>query len=367
MKIEIREERENEYFETEAMVRRSFYNKFAPGCDEHLMVHVMRTHPLFMKEFSRVAVIDGEIAGVIMYFMSKIIVGEQEIQVPSFGPLCVEHRYKNHGIGGKLLTETLALVKEAGYPGVLIMGEPEYYPRFGFERAGTFGLTDAQGNVFDAFMGIEFEEGSLHYPGGRFMEPEDLCSFSEKDVEEFDKQFEPMLKSIRPCQWPYEDANEEENGYHLVLARQCPKQFEELFADYISELSMEDSALNTIPIEELLGEIWDDVKVTAYVIMVKEELAGLFVSSVPDANEQDDDSKSYLQEMFVLPQFRHRGIAKDIFLRFIRQQTDNTGFCMVPEGKAGKYWVRLLQENDFTYEIYPEDEERVYCKITTKK
>ena len=57
----------------------------------------------------------------------------------------------------------LVILKEAGYPGVIIFGEPEYYPKHGFQRAGTFGLTDAEGNVFDAFMGIEFVPGLFQF------------------------------------------------------------------------------------------------------------------------------------------------------------------------------------------------------------
>lgn len=44
MSIEIRKERPEEYYETEAMTRRSFYNIYNPGCDEHLLVHKLRIH-----------------------------------------------------------------------------------------------------------------------------------------------------------------------------------------------------------------------------------------------------------------------------------------------------------------------------------
>ena len=62
MNIEIRKEKESEYFETEAMVKRAFYNKFQQGCNEHLMVHVLRDHPVCLKDFCRVAVVDGHVA-----------------------------------------------------------------------------------------------------------------------------------------------------------------------------------------------------------------------------------------------------------------------------------------------------------------
>ena len=145
MEIEIRKERESDWYETEAMTRRAFFNKFVPGCNEHLLVHKLRSHTAYLPEFSRVAVADGHVVGTILYFLSKVQAGNREIPVPSFGPLCADHRYKNHGIGAKLLESTLPLVKAAGYPGVIIVGEPDYYPKHGFIRAGSLGLTDAEG------------------------------------------------------------------------------------------------------------------------------------------------------------------------------------------------------------------------------
>lgn len=363
MKIEIRKEIESDYFETEAMVRRSFYNKYAPGCDEHLMVHTLRTHPLFLEEFSRVAVVDGKIAGLIMYFMAKIVVDDREIPVPSFGPLCADHKYKNHGIGSKLLNETLPLLKAAGYPGVIIMGEPEYYPKFGFMRAGDLGLTDAQGNVFDAFMALEFEKDALRIPGGKFIEPEDICSFDDAELAEFDQQFPYLLKAIRPCQWPYDNANDERDGYHLEYATKYPREFENLFDAYLKELAEYDPELLNYTSKEFVDEIRESVCDASYVVCVGDQIAGLFVSSVPDQKIGDKDSASYLQELYIAPGFRKRGIAKDIFLRFIKSQIQDTGFCMVEESSSGKYFKRLLEENGYTYDLYEEDHVRVFCHV----
>lgn len=363
MNIEIRPENENEYFETEAMVRRSFFNKHQPGCDEHLMVHVMRDHPLYLKEFSRVAVADGRIVGMITYFMAKIVNEDGEIPVPSFGPLCVDHKYKNHGIGGKLLEETLPLLKEAGYPGVIIFGEPEYYPKHGFQRAGTFGLTDAEGNVYDAFMGIEFVPGALSIPGGRFIEPEDLCSFDDEDVNEFDKNFEFLLKTQRPCQWSYPNASDEKNGYHLEYAVAHPTEFEELFGKYVQDLALYADDLKGADASIFVEEIRNSITDASYVIFVGKKAAGLLVTAVPAEPVGDTDCTSYIQELYVLPEFRRRGIAKDILLTFLKTRDRDTGFCITKGSPSGEYFKKLLQENGYKYRICPEDEYRDFIHI----
>ena len=56
MNIEIRKETPQDYFETEAMTKRSFYNVYGPGCDEHLLVHKLRTHKDYLTTKKMLAV-----------------------------------------------------------------------------------------------------------------------------------------------------------------------------------------------------------------------------------------------------------------------------------------------------------------------
>lgn len=366
MKIEIRQEEQKEYCETEAMARRAFFNKFGPGCMEHLMIHRMRKHPMYLKEFSRIAVVDGQVAGTIMYFLAKLVADGREISVPSFGPLCVDHKYKNHGIGSRLLQETLPLLKEAGYPGVIIMGEPYYYPKHGFVRAGSLGLTDAQGNTFDAFMAIEFTKGALSIPGGRFVEPADLCEFEEAEVEEFDKNFEYIGRMRRPCQWTYPNPNEKENGYRLEYAISHPREFEQLFQDYVVDLAQYADDLKGADATDFVKEIWENVTDASYVIMVGDKPAGLFVCSVPAKPVEEGDCTTYLQELYVAPAYRKRGIARDIILTFIEACERDTGFCITKESPSGEYFLRILEEKGYSFRIYPEDEYRVFVHVEVK-
>lgn len=108
--IRIRKERENETRETEYVTRRAFWNLHGPGYEEHLLVHLMREADCYEKELSRVAELDGKVVGVILY----------------------------------------AKEKEAGYPGIVIYGEPDYYPRHGFQTCDKFGITTPQGENFTA-------------------------------------------------------------------------------------------------------------------------------------------------------------------------------------------------------------------------
>ena len=251
LNIKIRKETNKDYFETEKMVRESFWNKYQPGCNEHYMVHMMRKHETWLPELSRIALVDGEIAGVIMYFKAKIKQANgKEVEIASFGPLCVSHKYRNLGIGKKLMAETLPLVKAAGFPGVLIVGEPEYYPKIGFIPCKACGITDAEGNSWDPYMVYEFEKDGMKIPGV-FEEPYDITDgIPPVPPAEYENQFENWTRAAIPCQFMYPNPSDENNGYHLRREEECPAIFGDFFAKAgISGVTAEEIVANPLMAE----------------------------------------------------------------------------------------------------------------------
>ncbi len=204
--IVIREERKEDYKATELMVMRAFWNLHGPGCNEHLLVHKLRTSPDYLPEISRVAELDGKIVGVIMYSKAKIVDGDKEHDILTFGPLAVEPTAHSLGIGGKLLEETKKLAKEKGYPGICILGEPGYYPKHGFVTCDKFGITDLEGNNYDALMGCELFEGAFSDIKGKLKEAEifEQCE-NEQEIEEFTVDFPQYKKLTLKCQWLHEE------------------------------------------------------------------------------------------------------------------------------------------------------------------
>ena len=51
------------------------------------------------------------------------------------GPLAVSPDFKGQGFGKELVSHSLEQAEYAGYPFVIVSGEPDYYPQFGFEKA----------------------------------------------------------------------------------------------------------------------------------------------------------------------------------------------------------------------------------------
>jgi putative acetyltransferase len=74
-------------------------------------------------------------------------------------PIAVTPSRQLTGIGGSLIEAGLAALRELGYRGVVLVGHPSYYPRFGFRSAREFGLHYQDDR--DAFMAIELYPGAL--------------------------------------------------------------------------------------------------------------------------------------------------------------------------------------------------------------
>lgn len=199
--IEIRMESPEDYYATELMTKEAFWNKYSLGCNEHYLVHKLRQSKDYLPEFSRIAIKDGEVIGLIMYSKSKVVDGDVIHDLLSFGPLCVSPKWQGCGVGELLIEETTKLAREAGHKGIVIFGEPDYYPRVGFKTCDNYNITTADGNNFDAFMAYELKEGSMSNIKGKFYESEDFENLSDEEVEKFNEKF-PYMKKLRfPGQW----------------------------------------------------------------------------------------------------------------------------------------------------------------------
>lgn len=164
-------------------------------------MHKLRQNKDYLPEISRIAVKDGDVIGCIMYSKSRVVDGEKTHEIITFGPLCVEPKWQGCGVGELLLRETMGLAANKGYKGIVIFGEPDYYPRIGFKTCDNFNITTADGKNFDAFMGFELAKDSMKYIKGKFYESEVFDNLPKEEVEKYNKKF-PQLQKLRfPGQW----------------------------------------------------------------------------------------------------------------------------------------------------------------------
>ena len=81
---------------------------------------------------SLVAEIDGRVVGHIAF--SPVIISDGTKDWYSLGPVSVLPDYQKQGIGKSLINEGLSLLKDMGGKGCALVGDPNYYKRFGFKN-----------------------------------------------------------------------------------------------------------------------------------------------------------------------------------------------------------------------------------------
>ena len=113
---------------------------------------------------SLVAEVGGQVVGHI--FFSPVTVGEEGPPFAALGlaPMAVLPEWQRRGVGSLLVREGLKECLRAGYKVVVVLGHPEFYPRFGFVKAASRGLSCEYDAPEEAFMVAELEPGAL---GGR--------------------------------------------------------------------------------------------------------------------------------------------------------------------------------------------------------
>lgn len=94
---------------------------------------------------------DGQVVGHILF--SRLFVEADGAKFPAvaLAPLAVEPSFHGTGIGGALVREAHVRLKEAGETLSVVLGDPEYYGRFGYDHRRAAGFeSDYQGDALQA-------------------------------------------------------------------------------------------------------------------------------------------------------------------------------------------------------------------------
>lgn len=59
---------------------------------------------------------------------------------------------------------------------MIVLGHPDYYPKFGFKQTSIWGIKDPFGAPAEAFMALELKEGALEEADGIVEYPEEFNS-----------------------------------------------------------------------------------------------------------------------------------------------------------------------------------------------
>jgi len=114
---------------------------------------------------SLVAIKDGAVIGHVAF--SPVAINGEDKGWYGLGPVSVEPGHQKEGIGGKLIREGLSRLTDIGAKGCVVLGDPAYYKRFGFENDANLIF---EGVPAEYFMRLRFDgplpAGKVSYHDG---------------------------------------------------------------------------------------------------------------------------------------------------------------------------------------------------------
>ena len=196
--MKIRLEEEKDYFEVENLNRNAFWNIYRPGAYEHFIVHNLRIDDSYIKNLAYVIEDGDKIIGNINYSVGRIDYENSSEDAVVLGPLAIDNSYQKQGFGSELIEYTLKLAEKEDIPFVIVIGDENYYSRFGFESASKYNIY-LEGTELDEenpfFIIKIFAATKISEELGIFHNP-DVFDVDENGLDEFDRQFEFKEKLI---------------------------------------------------------------------------------------------------------------------------------------------------------------------------
>lgn len=84
---------------------------------------------------SLVADDDGSIVGHVLFSRMSVTAGDRRLEALGLAPVAVLPGRQGEGIGSGLINAGMSSAAETGAEIVFVLGEPDYYRRFGFDAA----------------------------------------------------------------------------------------------------------------------------------------------------------------------------------------------------------------------------------------
>ena len=115
---------------------------------------------------SLVAEEDEEIIGHILFTPVELIGDDYSLKLMGLAPMSVRPDLQKKGIGSQLVKTGIENCAAQGYDAIVVLGHPEYYPKFGFVPSVKYGIKSEYDAPDEAFMILELKESSLKDENG---------------------------------------------------------------------------------------------------------------------------------------------------------------------------------------------------------
>jgi putative acetyltransferase len=161
-KMLIRPETPNDYPAIRQILIDAFANHPYSHQTEHLIIEGLRADNALT--LSLVAEVDGKVVGQIAF--SPVKIDGKDCKWLGVGPVAVSPSYQRQGIGQALVNEGLKQIRGLGAKGCVLVGDPAFYRRFGFENNPALRMEGVPPEVLMCLpMGDQMLEGVVtHHP-----------------------------------------------------------------------------------------------------------------------------------------------------------------------------------------------------------
>jgi len=146
----IRKERDDDISAVGAAVRAAFGRR-----EEAALVDALRRADSIT--VSAVADVGSRIVGYVA--LTPVTIDDEHLAL-ALAPVAVEPDWQRQGIGDALIRWALDECRRLGHGIVIVLGEPNYYHRFGFTPASEFGIECPFPVPSEAFMVLELSPGA---------------------------------------------------------------------------------------------------------------------------------------------------------------------------------------------------------------
>lgn len=114
---------------------------------------------------SLVAIQGEQVVGHIL-FTPVTLSSHPNLKIMGLAPIAVSPAHQKQGIGAALIQAGLQECRKIGYGAIVVLGHPDYYPKFGFVPTSQYQITCEYDVPPEAFMLVELIAGYLENKSG---------------------------------------------------------------------------------------------------------------------------------------------------------------------------------------------------------
>ena len=132
---------------------------------EAQLVERLRKTNYYHHELSLVAEEGEEIVGHLLFTRVVIKDGTKTYPALALAPVGIKAEYQRKKIGTQLVEESLKKAKYLGHKLIIVLGDPKFYSRFGFEQASNFEITPPAGFPEETFLVAKLSPEDIEIKG----------------------------------------------------------------------------------------------------------------------------------------------------------------------------------------------------------